>query len=380
MLLGLTAMACALLAGYPATAAAEPVCYECHDELPAVSNPHDPVDSGECESCHEDHGDDEELRLVEEGSALCYQCHDEMTGASVHPPIEDGECTSCHSPHGSDNSAMLIASAEEICMECHDAPEGASLHAAVDEGCTVCHVPHTSPNSPLLTAPSEELCMECHDAPEGAVVHAAVDEGCTACHVPHSSENSPLLTASQEELCFECHESEGFTHDNTHAAVDDGCTACHNPHASENEKLFVANLTLERLALFEEEQATLCFECHDAGSLTSKGGEDTDFRNGAENLHALHLNGGAKPNKYGFIKKKAGQTCVACHLPHSSRQDKLIRTEFECKGIFCYTMRYVPNSVGGTCIVGCHKPKTYSRDAAKESTAQAPGVRREGTP
>ena len=89
----------------------------------------------------------------------------------------------------------------------------------------------------------------------------------------------------------------------------------------------------------------------------TKGG-DTDFRKGEENLHSLHLKGGAKPNKYGFIKKKDGQTCVACHLPHSSLQDRLIRTEFECKGIFCYTMRFMPNSSGGTCVVGCHKPKT----------------------
>ena len=69
-------------------AAQEPECFECHDEFPEVSAVHDPVDSGECTACHEDHGDAEELMLVEEGAALCYQCHDEMTaGASIHPPV-----------------------------------------------------------------------------------------------------------------------------------------------------------------------------------------------------------------------------------------------------------------------------------------------------
>ena len=55
---------------------------------------------------------------------------------------------------------------------------------------------------------------------------------------------------------------------------------------------------------------------------------------GTTNLHALHLNGGAAPNKYGIIKKKDGQTCFACHLPHTAHQEKLLRTEYQCTGHF----------------------------------------------
>jgi len=156
--------------------------------------------------------------------------------------------------------------------------------------------------------------------------------------------------------------------------MDDGCSECHDPHASEHPRLFTANLTLERVARFEEQQGELCFNCHDVEALTTKETEDTEFRHGNENLHALHLNGGAKPNRYGFVKKKDGQTCVGCHLPHSSLQQRLLRTEFECKGIFCYTMRFRPNDSGGTCIVGCHKPRTYSRDAAADASSISAGV------
>jgi len=278
-----------LLAAFcPAASAEDPFCYECHDALPEVSSPHDPADSGDCTACHEDHGDAEELRLVEEGSALCYQCHDDMgAGAAVHPPVEDGECTTCHNPHGSDNDT--------------------------------------------------------------------------------------LLTAPAGELCFECHDDAGFRDKVTHAPLDDGCAECHDPHSSPHEKLLVANLSLERLAMFEEGQAELCFSCHDSEAITAPETEDTEFRHGTTNLHSLHLKGGAKPNKYGFIKAKDGQTCIACHLPHSALQDRLIRTEFECKGIFCYTMRYTPNETGGTCIVGCHKAKVYSRDAVKESSTASTG-------
>ncbi len=356
------------LAAGPA-GAEEPFCYDCHDALAAVSTPHDPVAEGDCTACHQDHGDEEKLMLVEEGSALCYQCHDDMGGKpSVHPPVDDGECTGCHNPHGSDNAALLVAPAEEICFECHDAPEGAVVHAAVEDGCTTCHNPHSSDNGTLLTAPAEEICFECHDAPEGAVVHAAVEDGCTTCHNPHSSENGSLLTAPAGEICFECHEDSGFRDKVLHAAVEDGCSECHNPHSSENEKLLTANLTLERLARFEERQAELCFNCHDSEAFSNPQSHDTNFRHGDTNLHNLHLMGGAKPNKYGFTKPKDGQTCIACHLPHSALQERLVRTEFECKGIFCYTMRFKPSDSGGTCVVGCHKPRVYSRTATQESS------------
>jgi hypothetical protein len=102
---------------------------------------------------------------------------------------------------------------------------------------------------------------------------------------------------------------------------------------------------------------------------------------GTNNLHALHLNGGAVPNKYGIIKKKDGQTCFACHLPHTAMQEKLLRTEYQCTGTFCYTMRFVQNPNGGTCIVGCHKPRTYSRvgqdpnATAGTSPGEKPAVR-----
>jgi hypothetical protein len=104
-------------------------------------------------------------------------------------------------------------------------------------------------------------------------------------------------------------------------------------------------------------------ECHDLESLTSLT-QETGFRNGRR-THALH-HGGATPNKYGMIKSKDGQTCFACHLPHTAHQEKLLRTEYQCTDTFCYTMRFMQNSVGGACVVGCHKPKAYSRTEGSE--------------
>ena len=120
-------------------------------------------------------------------------------------------------------------------------------------------------------------------------------------------------------LCEKCHAaSPEFKGQVTHAAIDDGCSDCHRPHASENMRLLTKNLVMDRLALFDPKQAELCLGCHDLETFTKTQTEDTGFRMGTMNLHALHLNGGAVPNKYGIIKKKDGQTCFACHLPHTA--------------------------------------------------------------
>jgi predicted CXXCH cytochrome family protein len=288
----------ALLAGMSSAAviparAAEPFCFECHDDFPkkmkAFKFTHEPAASGDCTACHLDHKDAEKLMLVKEGAALCSECHDNLaTGASVHKPVAEGKCTSCHNPHGSSNKKLLVAAGAALCEKCH-------------------------PASPEMT---------------GKV---------------------------------------------SHAALDDGCSGCHRPHASENKRLLSKSLILDRLALFDPKQAELCLGCHDLDTFMKPQSEATGFRMGTLNLHALHLNGGAVPNKYGIVKKKDGQTCFACHLPHTAAQEKLLRTEYQCTGTFCYTMRFVQNEKGGTCVVGCHKPKMYSR-VVQDPNASAVGT------
>lgn len=267
--------------------------------------------------------------------------------------------------------AALPARAEDpFCFECHDDfPQKMKAYTFTHEPaaggeCTACHLDHKDEEKLMLVKEGAALCYECHDnMAEGTSVHAPVAEGkCTGCHNPHGSANKAFLAAAGNALCEKCHASSPeFGRKVSHAALDDGCSGCHRPHASTNVRLLTKNLVMDRLALFDPKQAELCLECHDLESFTKAQSEDTGFRIGATNLHALHLNGGATPNKYGMIKKKDGQTCFACHLPHTAEQAMLLRTEYQCTGTFCYTMRFIQNTNGGTCVVGCHKPKTYSR-------------------
>jgi predicted CXXCH cytochrome family protein len=274
--------------------------------------------------------------------------------------------------------AVVPARAEDpFCFECHDDFPGKmkafkfTHDPAAGGECTACHLDHKDEEKLMLVKEGSALCYECHDTmAQGTSVHRPVAEGkCTDCHNPHGSSNKKLLVAAGRALCEKCHASSPeFGRRVSHAAIDDGCSECHRPHSSENVRLLTKNLVMDRLALFDPKQAELCLGCHDLETFTKPQSEDTGFRMGTTNLHALHLNGGATPNKYGIIKKKDGQTCFACHLPHTAEQEMLLRTEYQCTGTFCYTMRYRPSAQGGTCIVGCHKPKTYSRDGQDPNT------------
>jgi predicted CXXCH cytochrome family protein len=249
---------------------------------------------------------------------------------------------------------------EPPCFECHDKfPEFAFSHDPAASGdCMACHLDHKDEEKLMLVKEGAALCLECHDdMAQGTSVHTPVKDGkCTACHNPHGSASKKLLVAAGTALCEKCHAgSSEFKRKVAHDAIDD-CSSCHLPHSSGNKRLLTKGLTLDRLAF------------------TKAQGEDTGFRMGTTNLHALHLMGGAPSatSKYGIVKKKDGQTCYACHLPHTSDQGKLLRTEYQCTGTFCYTMRFVKTEQGGTCVVGCHKPQTYSRDGQNPSaTAEA---------
>ena len=89
--------------------------------------------------------------------------------------------------------------------------------------------------------------------------------------------------------------------------------------------------------------------------------EATNFRDGSRNLHSLHVQGALVPNKYGIVKRGKARSCSVCHNPHGSSQPASLIREYNCQGVFCFTMTYYPLEDGGKCMVGCHKPRSYRR-------------------
>lgn len=262
--------------------------------------------------------------------STCYECHedfrDSITEGSIHEPVADGDCESCHEDHGDEEKLVLADEVPELCFSCHDEYNEQNKHEPVADG----------------------SCLDCHQV--------------------HSSAATALLNDDMPGLCFECHDDYSEKA-NVHEPVADGeCTECHQAHDSLQGVLMNARYNLNRYAIYSPEEYDLCYGCHDKepfedGSMF----EGTNFRNGENNLHYLHVYGSVEVNKYGIKKKKEGMTCIGCHRTHSSEQKRLVRHKLDCGETACYTINYRAFEGGGTCVVGCHKPKVY-RNSATSST------------
>lgn len=188
--------------------------------------------------------------------------------------------------------------------------------------------------------------------------HKPVADGtCTACHDPHASDAVKLLITKPLFLCLRCHadiKEEVTKAVSRHGVIEtEGCTPCHEVHGSMKPKLLTKNFSNKFSGKFNDDLYQLCFSCHNDTLATSQlaNKEETNFRDGKTNLHYIHV---VKPSK--------GRSCKVCHELHGARQKKLIRKTVSFgKGAMMIKIKYTQNPTGGTCVVGCHKPKSYDR-------------------
>jgi len=356
------------------------LCYFCHDQFDQKRNQHEAVEMG-CTSCHNPHqSQTESLLEADSVQSLCFACHDEsmIERKWVHGPAQTGECMVCHNPHESDNSSLLIQPPPELCYVCHSETEERMkkkkfIHAPVADTCASCHDPHGEDIKFFLKGEVPQLCYSCHeelkDAMEAATFKHEVierDKRCLNCHQHHASNHDSLLNSSTEEICFSCHDKVIETpteklkdmkswieeHKYPHGPVlDNDCTSCHNPHGSTNFRILKESFPQRFYAPFTEDTYALCFSCHDKRLvLYEKTTKRTDFRNGAVNLHYLHVN---KPVK--------GRKCTACHEVHAGKDPKHL-AEKTIFGTWEMPIRFKKTETGGSCSPGCHKKQAYDRE------------------
>ena len=86
-----------------------------------------------CSFCHEVHGMDGPVRLLDQPPGLCLGCHPERTAPKEHRieipaktkhkelPLNNGlmGCLTCHDPH-SRGRGMLRLPQEKLCLSCHE--------------------------------------------------------------------------------------------------------------------------------------------------------------------------------------------------------------------------------------------------------------------
>ncbi|WP_321367345.1 cytochrome c3 family protein [uncultured Desulfuromusa sp.] len=361
------------------------LCYQCHDKFGRKLTVHSPVAEGDCLDCHDPHGSNVGPALLPVDhnlTELCINCHDAdlFTAAYGHGPAVAGACTQCHNPHESNQSGLLKKTPQKLCTSCHeeiaDGMENAPIiHAAVeDSSCTTCHNPHSAPAAKLLSQDVESLCMDCHrdvgvKAQKAKVKHAALyrPEKCSGCHSAHFSQYPALLSLPEKDVCLSCHGQDDYSKSEPlnniakeiqgkrelHRPLADGeCSACHNPHGSDNTRMLFGAYPKSFYHPYTKGSYDFCLQCHDKNLLRfAETTIYTEFRNGKQNLHYLHV-----ANKY------KGRSCRACHEPHAANSEKLMSEEGAEFGDWRIPTRFVKTASGGSCSPGCHQVLEYDRE------------------
>jgi len=344
-------------------AQAPELCYNCHDPFGKKKQVHDPVASGDCTTCHDPHSSNNAKLLTAPVAELCTSCHSDIGGAKhPHGPVAAGACTSCHSPHESDVKPLLLKAGQDLCFGCHGDLQKtvakANVHPALEDGCTTCHQPHGSDQPKLLAEAMPELCFQCHDdvadkVQKSPVVHAAVasEHSCATCHSPHAADEGSLLLESEKETCLGCHPNVvTAAMKDLHQPVAAGrCTSCHDPHGAQYPKLLKKEFPAGDYVPYSDTEFELCFSCHNRDLVRYPDTSfATNFRDGARNLHYLHVN------------QQKGRSCVLCHQVHGSPNPKLIADSVPF-GKWQLPIHFEKTATGGSCAPGCHQPQRYER-------------------
>jgi len=161
---------------------------------------------------------------------------------------------------------------------------------------------------PTEALPEGASCVtpECH-ANFGTAdrVHGPIAAGdCFSCHLEDAGGHVYPLKREGDRTCTFCHQT-GRMREHRHAAMDEpGCMGCHDPHAggkfllvalgAEDEVKTQADSAMEQTRL-RSHISRLCATCHPADE--------------GKHAHGPY----------------AAQECAACHLPHESDNEHLLR-------------------------------------------------------
>jgi len=343
------------------------LCEKCHQPVDRFEFKHTPVKKGECIGCHDPHQSaaPKQLKKVKT-SELCYSCHKntQQVKKFLHGPVATGDCNVCHNPHSSPNPNQLVARGNDACFLCHEDRKAGFTrkypHKPAQESCMKCHDAHNSDHPFMLASEGTEQCLACHKKMAEQFAASPVKHGvflksnCTSCHTAHSSDFPRQLKAHTKDICYTCHKDMGSkvrASKRQHGPVQQNdCYACHDPHGSKNPLILKKYFPAEFYKPYTTDSYAICFDCHNKDialdKITTK---LTGFRNGDVNMHFLHVN------------REKGRSCKACHEVHAGDQEKHIRKEVPFGKAWMLPVQFTKTSNGGTCVVGCHKPKDYNR-------------------
>lgn len=379
---------------YPLLREGNALCTFCHNVSGTQPVQHQALDSG-CLTCHSPHTSSTKYLLNRPSiQATCATCHNTGLRKFAHQPYLQGDCSLCHEPHQSANKTLLRGgSGPEHCYSCHreikaDLAAANVIHKPVGESCASCHQAHTTDYAHQLSTPLADNCLACHEPIKqrqaaAPVKHSAMvqDKSCANCHDPHASVDPKLVRQRMTATCLTCHDRAITAADGRRIAPmkdvltksrflhgpirDGGCSGCHDPHGGDFAGLLVKAFPASFYTSFDLGKYELCFSCH-AADLVTQATTDrlTNFRDGATNLHFLHVNRDVK-----------GRSCKTCHAIHGSDLPNHMATDvpFENSN-WSMPIEFEKAPDGGKCTPGCHGPRAYNRGAptTRPTTMGAP--------
>ena len=133
----------------------------------------------------------------------------------------------------------------------------------------------------------------------------------------------------------------------------DNCSACHSIHGGDQEHLLQARFPAAQHAPFDPDAYALCFQCHEGDLvLVERTRTLTEFRDGDQNLHYLHVQG-----------ERKGRTCRACHVIHGGDQPRnMAEAVVLGDSEWLLPIGFELEDGGGSCAPGCHEAMSYRRE------------------
>ncbi|MDQ1338682.1 MAG: hypothetical protein QG617_1650, partial [Campylobacterota bacterium] len=98
-------------------------CYSCHKNITKEKYAHAPAANWLCTSCHNKKSVSKYL-AQEPVDSSCFECHEEnkelwSAAKYHHEPLDSGNCNRCHNPHASPYAMFIRKEVNEICLGCH---------------------------------------------------------------------------------------------------------------------------------------------------------------------------------------------------------------------------------------------------------------------
>lgn len=138
-------------------------CYGCHKNINQEKYAHAPSANWLCTSCHKESKSGTSKYLTKEPVDLsCFECHKEneelwSNAKYRHEPLDSGNCNKCHNPHSGPYSMFIRKDVNEICLGCHkdkhikarESKNSSCSGTNYGDLCIECHTPHAS-NRPFF--------------------------------------------------------------------------------------------------------------------------------------------------------------------------------------------------------------------------------------